>query len=279
MAKKKKTTIEVQGLIIRIEDVNEKDFISLTDIARQSKGNEPRFLIRNWLRNSNTLEFLDTWEKIHNSNFKRDQMGTFRIWAQSNRSNITAKVYIEETGAIGLVSKSGRYGGTWGHSDLALNFMYWLSPSFQVYFIKEFQRLKENESLLLGQTQRWTLKREVAKLNHSLVTNSIKTKLIPSTLPKNQMGVVYASNADLLNMAVFEMTARQWKKSNPKAKGNIRDNANLIDLLLIANLQVIDAHLIKWGCDYEERENILNESVKFQRKVLSKSKVVKRLKK
>ena len=279
MTKKKKSTIEVQGLIIRIEDVNKKDYISLTDIAKQREQSEPNDVIRAWIRNSNTLIFLKEWEIVHNKNFKPVQMDGFRLDAQDNSRAITAKRYIEATDAIGIQAKSGRYGGTYAHSDIAINFMYWISPKFQVWFIKEFQRLKENESLLLGETQRWTLKREVAKLNHSLVTNSIKTKLIPSTLPKNQTGIVYASNADLLNVAVFEMTAKQWKASNPKTKGNIRDNANLIDLLLIANLQVIDAHLIKWGCDYEEREQILNESVKFQRKVLSKSKVVKRLKK
>ena len=206
-------------------------------------------------------------------------MVNFRNEAQSNRNVVTTKRYIERTNAKGLISKSGRYGGTWGHSDIALNFMYWLSPSFQVYFIKEFQRLKENENLLLGTAQRWTLKREVAKLNHSLITDSIKNNLIPQTIPNNQKGIVYASNADLLNMAVFGVTAKQWRTANQKKKGNIRDSANLIDLLLIANLQVIDAHLIKWGCDYEERKTILNESVKFQRKVLNKSKVVKRLKK
>ena len=275
---KKKNTIEVQGLTIHLDTINDNDFINITDIAKQNSERKAADIITNWLRNSKTLLFLQTWEQLHNVNFKVSQMQDFRLMIQDERFHLSTSKYIDECNAIGLRSKSGRYGGTFAHSEIAFDFCSWFNPQFKVYLYNEFRRFKEIEAQQLGETKEKYLKREVSKLNHGLITDSIKTNLIPSKLPVNQKGIVYAANAEILNRVVFGVTSRQWRKANPKLKGNIRDNANLIDLLLIANLQVIDAHLIKWGCDFKERENILLESVKFQRKILSKSKVVKRLK-
>jgi len=276
---KKKNTIEVQGLTIHLDIINENDFINITDIAKQNSERKAADIITSWLRNSKTLLFLQTWEQLHNENFKVSHLRDFRMKIQDERFHLSIQKYIDESNAIGLKSKSGRYGGTFAHSEIAFDFCSWFNPQFKVYLYNEFRRFKEAEAVQLGQSKERYIKREVSKLNHGLVTDSIKTNLIPAKLPVNQKGIVYAVNADLLNLAIFGMTAKEWRTQNPKAKGNIRDNANLIDLLLIANLQVIDAHLIKWNCDIEERKQLLNESVKFQRKILGKSKVVKRLNK
>ena len=274
MSKKK---IEIQGLIIRIEEINDSDYVSLTDIAKQRNKSEPRFLIRSWIKNNNTLEFLNEWESLHNENFKRDQMDTFRIESQSNTYVPSIKDFISKTDTIGIQSRSGRYGGTWAHSDIALNFMYWVSPKFQVWFIKEFQALKKMEAQLLGKT--WDLKREISKANYPILTEAVKTNLIPSRLPVNQRGIVYASEADILNMVVFGVTAKQWKKTNPQAKGNIRDNAKPIDLLLISNLQVLDAYLIKWGCDQAQRIEELRKASAEMKDILKSRQAVKRISK
>lgn len=196
----------------------------------------------------------------------------------NNRAAVSPQRWIDEVGAIGLVQKAGRGGGTYAHSDIALNFCYWLSPEFQIYFIKEFQRLKEREALGLG-TQ-WTVRCEITKANYPLVTRAIRDNLIPRKLPRSSRGGVYASEADILNMAVFGKTAKQWKLSNPGAKGNIRDdeNTDIVDLLILSNLQVLDASLIGWGCDQEQRIEILTEKAREQRDILSKTAAVKRIK-
>ncbi len=274
MAKK---NIEVQGLIIRIEPINEKDYVSLTDIAKSVSDEKPAYTIQNWIRNNNTIRYLAKWEIVHNENVKvvhlHDPLEKFT----NNRSAVSAQKWIDETGAIGLVQKSGRGGGTYAHSDIALNFMYWLSPEFQIYFIKEFQRLKTKEALGLG-TQ-WTVRREISKANYPLVTQAVKTHLISQKVSKSQKGMVYANEADILNMAVFGMTAREWKIANPDAKGNIRDdkNTDVVDLLILSNLQVLDASLIEWGCDQEQRIEILTQKAREQREILTRSKAVKRL--
>ncbi|MEM6965212.1 MAG: KilA-N domain-containing protein [Bacteroidota bacterium] len=267
--------IEVQGLTIRIERVDSSNYISLTDIAKVRESSEPRFLIRSWIKNTSTQEFLSEWEGLHNKKFKRDQMNTFRIESQSNSYIPSIKKYIEATQAIGIESRSGRYGGTYAHSDIALNFMYWLSPKFQVWFIKEFQALKDSEASLLQKD--WDLKRELSKANYPLLTEAVKTQLIPNQLTKKQQGIVYANEADILNVAVFGMTAKAWRIANPTAKGNIRDGAATIDLLLISNLQVIDSALIKWGCDQAQRIEILTEKAKEQRQILENNAALKRI--
>lgn len=272
MAKKK---IEVQGLIIRIQTINDNDFVSLTDIAKKASEEKPAYTIQNWIRNNNTIRYLTRWEQVHNSNLKVVQMHDLLEKFTNNRTAVSAQRWIEETGSIGIIQKKGRGGGTFGHSDIALNFMYWLSPEFQIYFLKEFQRLKKDEALRLGET--WSVRREISKANHPIFTEAIKTKLIPSKLPKNQTGVVYASETDILNVAVFGLTAKEWKQQNPKAKGNIRDHASTIDLLVLSNLQVLDASLIKWGSDLQQRIEILTEKAKEQKKILSQSKAAKRL--
>lgn len=274
MAKK---NIEVQGLIIRIEPINEKDYVSLTDIAKSVSDEKPAYTIQNWIRNNNTIRYLAKWEIVHNENVKVVHLHDLLEKFTNNRSAVSAQKWIDETGAIGLVQKSGRGGGTYAHSDIALNFMYWLSPEFQIYFIKEFQRLKTKEALGLG-TQ-WTVRREISKANYPLVTQAVKTHLISQKVSKSQKGIVYANEADILNMAVFGMTAKEWKIANPDAKGNIRDdkNTDVVDLLILSNLQVLDASLIEWGCDQEQRIEILTQKALEQREILTRSKAVKRL--
>lgn len=272
MAKKK---IEVQGLIIRIQSIKEEDFISLTDIAKQSSEEKPAYTIQNWIRNNNTVRYLTRWEQVHNPQLKVVQMHDLLEKFTNNRTAVSAQRWIDETNAIGMVQKNGRGGGTFAHSDIALNFMYWLSPEFQIYFLKEFQRLKKDEALRLG--DQWNVRREISKANHPIFTEAIKSKLIPDRLPKNKTGIVYASETEILNMAVFGITSKDWKAQNPKAKGNIRDNASSIDLLILSNLQVLDASLIKWGSDLKQRMEILTEKAKEQRGILSGSSAAKRL--
>jgi len=275
MAKK---NIKVDGLIIRIEPIYNKDYINLTDIAKRTSEEKPAYTIQNWIRNNNTIRYLAEWERVHNQNLKVVHLHDLLEMFTNNRSAVSPQRWIDELGAIGLVQKKGRGGGTYAHADIALNFCYWLSPEFQIYFIKEFQRLKEREALGLG-TQ-WTVRREITKANYPLVTRAVRDNLIPRKLDKSSRGKVYANEADILNMAVFGMTAKQWKLSNPKAKGNIRDDKNtgVVDLLILSNLQVLDASLIGWGCDQEQRVEILTEKAKEQREILTKKAAVKRLK-
>ncbi len=265
MAKKK---IEVQGLEITI---NKDDYISLTDLAKKSDS-EARFIIRSWLKNSNTLEFLETWEILHNQNFKRDQMVTFRLDSQSNSKVVTPQKLIEKTNAIGIVSKSGRYGGTYAHSDIALNFAYWLSPSFQVYFIKEFQRLKKETSEL-----EWTVRRELTKINYDIHTQAVKDNIIPRLKASKSQGIAYASEADILNVALFGMTAKEWKQINPKLKGNIRDHASTAQLTILSNLESLNAVFIADGLSQNDRLEKLNQVAIYQMQILMSSNKIKRL--
>lgn len=271
MAKQKLT---VEGLQITID---KKGYISLTDIARQSDRDRPAELIRRWLRNTSTITYLGTWEQVHNPNFKVAQMSHFREYAAVNRNTISVKIYLEQTEAIGITSKSGRYGGTFSHSDIALNFCYWLSPEFQVYFLKEFQRLKNDEAVRLGLT--FDLRREITKTNYSLQTEAIKTNLLTNKIKttKNDSNV-YASEADLLNIIVFACTAKQWKQRNPKKKGNLRDHASIEELLLLLNMESLNATMINWEYDQEMRAEVLKVEANRQRPIIAKDKAVKRLK-
>lgn len=274
MAKKK---IEVQGNELTIiNGFGDEDYISLTDMARGFEGEAGEY-IRNWLRNGSTIQFLGAWEKVYNQKFNLVEFHQIKSELVDNTFIMSAKKWLARTNAIGLVAKAGRYGGTYAHNEIALQFATWLSPDFHVYLVKEFKRLKQDEAKKLD--SQWSVRREISKANHPIFTEAVKSNLIPERLPKNQTGIVYASESDLLNVAVFGMTAREWKRINPTAKGNIRDQASTVDLLILSNLQVLDASLIKWGSDQQQRLEILTEKAEEQRKILSKSKAVKRLNK
>lgn len=273
MAKKKLT---VGDNAISLFSVNDSDYLSITDIAKSASDREPSELIRSWLRNASTLEFLDMWEKLHNANFKPGQMDRFMREAQKRTVAVSAKKYIEETEAIGLVSKSGRYGGTWGHQDVAFNFAYWLSPAFQVRVAKEFLHLKQSEAQRLGKV--WSVKREISKANHSLQADAIRAKLVPGKMiGTRKEGLYFANEADLLNMVVFGQTAKQWKAANPKKKGNQRDHATIVQLAVLANLEALNSKLIEWDCDQEQRYQLLAEEAERQQVLLSKNAAIKRL--
>lgn len=271
MAKQKLT---VEGLTIAID----KDgYISLTDIAKQSDRDRPAEMIRRWIRNSSTITFLATWEKVHNGNFKVAQMNHFREFASINRNIVSTKIYIEQTGAIGIIAKSGRYGGTYAHSDIALNFCYWLSPEFQVYFLKEFQRLKNDEAVRLG--LQFDLRRELTKTNYSLQTDAIKTMLIPDKIKGTKAASPFYSNeADLLNVVVFGDTAKGWKTKNPTLKGNMRDHATIEELILLLNMEVLNATMIHWEWNQEMRIEVLQKESKRQMPTILKSAAMKRIK-
>ena len=268
MAKKKLT---VDGTTIRI---NEENYVSLTDIAKRSTDREPAQVLRSWLRNTNTINFLATWEEVHNSDFKPVQMDRFRKQASDNRKKISAQSFIEQTEAIGLTSKSGRYGGTFAHSDIALNFCYWLSPEFQVYFLKEFQRLKEDEAKHLN--LEWNIRRELAKAHYPMLKEAVINAL-PSQ--ENKAGFYLADEANLINTIVFGMTAKEWRAKNPKTgRQNMRDFATLEQLLLVSDLQVVDSLLIKWDCDKELRIEMLEKFADDLRRHFQESSAMERIK-
>ena len=245
----------------------ENEFISLTDIAKYRNVDDPRFVIQNWMRNRNTVEFLAVWEELHNPNFNRVQFEAVRSEAGLNRFVMTPTKWIEETNAIGIVSKAGRYGGTYAHSDIAMSFATWLSPEFQLYILKDYRRLKadENSKLSLG----WNLNREISKLNYRVHTDAIKEHLIPPVLTPQQISYTYASEADLLNTVLFGKTAKEWRDSNPDEKGNIRDAASIYQLLVLANMESYNAILIKQGKSQAERMQLLHELAVQQMTTLS----------
>jgi len=256
MAKEK---IIVQGVEIRIEIGDSKDYISLTDIAKNRKEDEPRFVIRNWMSTRNTILYLSTWEELHNPDFNRAGFRTVRD-EFFEKGSLTPKSWLTKTDAIGIESRAGRYGGTYAHSDIALNFCYWLSPAFQVYFIKEFQRLKQEEAILLGKA--FDVKRLMSKSTFSLLTTAIKENLIPDEgFNARKEGILFAGEVDLLNEVLFGQTARQWKLSNPRKLGNQRDHASIEELIVLNVLQGVHALLIKWDTGLEDRKTILQEVV------------------
>ena len=273
MAKKK---INVEGFEITILVGDKADYISLTDIAKQS-ADEPRFTIRSWMRNNSTLAYLDEWESVHNPDFKRGEAATFRLNATNNSFSASVTAWIEATGAIGLRSRAGRYGGTYAHREIALNFCYWLSPTFQVYLIKEFDRLKAAEAKELD--TEWNVKRIMAKANYRIHTEAVRTYLIPPKLQYTKKeGVFFASEADLINMALFGKTAKQWRQENPELKGNMRDHATTEQLLVLSNLQSLNANLLEWDCDQMQRLELLNKTAIDQMSVLVGSKSLDPLK-
>ena len=262
-----KDTIHANGIDIGIYTTDfENEFISLTDIARY-KSDEPKDVIKNWMRSKDTLEFLGLWEQLHNSTFKGVEFDAFRNQAGSNAFTMSPSKWIDATNAIGIVSKSGRYGGTFAHSDIAFEFASWVSPEFKLYIIKDYKRLKTEENSRLS--LRWNLNREISKLNYRVHTNAIKENLIPPVLTAQQISYTYASEADLLNTVLFGKTAKEWRNSNPNEKGNIRDDATIYQLLVLANMESYNAILIKQGKSQAERMQLLHELAVQQMKTLS----------
>lgn len=276
MSKDKHTSIKVQGVSIAILNRDNQDYISLTDIARHRNTQEPFAIINNWMRGRSTIEFLGLWEKLSNPGFKPLEFERFRIEAGSNYFVLSPQHWIEATQAIGITSKSGRYGGTFAHREIAFEFASWISPEFKLYLIKEFQRLKdeENDRLQLG----WNLQRTLTKINYRIHTDAIKETLIPSSITKDQASLVYANEADLLNVALFGQTAAQWRAAHPEAEGNIRDNAPLEQLVVLTNLESLNSVLIRQGLPQSDRLLKLNEIAIIQMRSLLSANNIKRLK-
>ena len=258
MRKIVKDTIHAKGIDIGIYTTNfEYEFISFTDIAKYRNEDDPRFVIQNWMRNRNTIEFLAVWEELHNPDFNRVQFEAVKNEAGLNRFVMTPAKWIEKMHAIGIVSKAGRYGGTYAHSDIAMSFATWISPEFQLYIMKDYRRLKTDENSRLSLN--WNLNREISKLNYKIHTDAIKGNLIPPKLSPAQVTYTYASEADLLNVVLFGKTAKQWKDEHPTEKENMRDKATLNQLLVLANLESYNAVLITQGKKQKERMELLRQ--------------------
>src|SRR5439155_4845543 len=252
-----KSVIEVQGTAIAVMNQNEQDYISLTDIARYRDSQEPFAIINNWLRSRSTIEFLGLWERLANPNFKPLEFERFRNEAGSNYFVLSPQRWIEATRAIGITSKSGRYGGTFAHRDIAFEFASWISSEFKLYLIREFQRLKDDENRRLSLA--WNLNRTLSKLNYRIHTDAVKAHLIPPEVTPAQAALTYATEADLLNVALFGHTARQWRDDNPELEGNIRDYASVEQLLVLANMEGMNAEFIHMGLAQGERLKRLNQ--------------------
>ena len=274
MAKNK--TINVKGTEIIILSENNKDeFISLTGIARYRDAERSDYILQNWLRTKSTIEFVGLWEQFNNPNFNSIEFDGIKNMAGSNSFSLTPKRWIETTNAIGIVSKTGKYGGTFAHKDIAFEFATWISAEFKFYFIKEFQRLKEDENERLQLN--WNLQRTLAKINYQLHTDAIKENLIPKVLTKEKINFIYADEADLLNISLFGMTAKQWRKQNPKQKGNIRDHATIEQLVVPSNLESLNSVLIHQGLPQNERIKQLNSIAIAQMKSLLANQQLKHL--
>ncbi len=256
--------INVKGKDIIVNNINDEDYISITDIARYKDDKRTDYIIQNWLRNRNTIEFLGIWEKLNNPNFNPIEFDGFRNQAGLNSFILTSKKWINSTNAIGLISKAGRYGGTYAHKDIAFEFASWISVEFKLYLIKEFQRLKDIENGKLD----WNLKRNLTKINYRIQTDAIKENLIPKELSLKEKNIIYASEADVLNMALFGMTAKEWRKNNPDKKGNVRDYANVSQLVCLSNLESLNAVLINDGIEQPQRLEKLNRIAINQMKIL-----------
>ncbi len=273
MSKNKK--INVKGTEISIIQHNDADYISMTDMVKNFE--DGLVLIEKWLRNKNTIEFIGIWEYINNPVFNSPEFEGIKNEAGLNRFTLSVKKWVEKTNAKGLIAKTGRYGsGTFAHRDIAFEFGSWLSPEFKLYLIKEFQRLKEDENKRLN--LEWNLQRTLAKVNYRIHTDAIKENLIPPTLSKEKINVVYADEADILNMALFGMTAKQWRDANKKAEGNIRDVATLEQLVVLSNMESINAILIPNGLSQNERLRQLNQAAIMQMKSLINNKSLQKLK-
>ena len=249
-----------------ISAIGQDDYISLTDIARY-RSDEPKDVIKNWLRSKATIEFLGLWEELNNPNFKGVEFDSFRNEAGANAFTLSPQKWIDATNAIGIISRSGRYGGTYAHKDIAFEFASWVSPEFKLYIIKDYQRLKSDEAHRLALD--WNVKRLLSKANYKLHTEAIKQNLIPPEITADKQGFIYANEADVLNVALFGMTAAQWRKDNPEFSGNMRDHATIEQLLVLANLENANAMYIEEGKSREERAILLNKLAISQLRTLA----------
>ena len=253
------TVLDSEITILKIEN---EDYISLTDMLKSKDGD---FFISDWLRNRNTIEYLGIWEKIHNPNFNYGEFATITSQAGLNSYKLSVKEWTTKTNAIGLRAKTGRYGGTYAHKDIAFEFGMWISAEFKIYLIKEFQRLKSEELKQLG----WDIKRNLTKINYRIHTDAIKENLIPKELTLQQINFIYANEADILNVALFGMTAKEWREKNKDKKGNIRDEADVNQLVCLANLESLNAHFINEGFSQSQRVAKLNQIAISQMKILN----------
>jgi hypothetical protein len=270
----KETKLTVNGIEISLIKIHDADYISLTDMVTNF-GDDA--MIYSWMRNRNTLEFIGLWEQMHNPDFKGNEFVTFKMQAGLNSFNLTPRKWIQATKAIGIISKAGRYGGgTFAHSDIAFEFGSWLNPAFKLYLLKEFQRLKAEEQKRLSLN--WQLQRTLAKVNYRIHTDAIKEKIIPDPVTRTQANAIYASEADLLNVALFGKTAKQWRENNPDKDGNIRDHAELEQLVVLSNMESINALLVHQGIKQPERLMQLNQTAITQIKSLVANKNIKLLK-
>jgi len=276
MAKEKRSTLEVQGLAITIINKHSQDYISLTDIARHRDSQEPFSIINNWMRGRSTIEFLGLWETLNNPDFKPIEFERFKNEAGSNYFVLSPQRWIAATHAVGITSKSGRYGGTFAHKDIAFEFATWISSAFKLYLITEFQRLKEDENSRLSLA--WNLQCTLAKVNYRIHTDAIRDSLLPSRITKAQATMVYANEADMLNVALFGKTARQWRDENPGAEGNIRDQAILEQLVVLSNLESLNSVLIRQELPQPERLHRLNQIAITQIRSLLTNTPMKKLK-
>ena len=253
--------ILVKDTQITVVQVNSSDYICITDMMKAKDGD---FFVTDWLRNRNTLEYLGIWEKVNNPDFNYGEFAIIRNQAGLNRFKISVKDFVSRTNAIGLQAKAGRYGGTYAHKDIAFEFAMWISPEFKVYLIQEFQRLKEEEQKQLG----WSVKRELAKINYHIHTDAIKENLVPEEIDRYHASLIYANEADVLNVALFGVTAKEWRDANPDLKGNIRDYANINQLICLSNMENLNAVFINKGMPQRDRLIELNKIAIQQMKVL-----------
>lgn len=264
MTKTTRTSIEVQGIPIAILTERNEDFISLTDMLKAKDGD---FFVSDWLRNRNTVEFLSIWESVHNPRFNYGECATIKSQVGLNGYKLSVKDWVEKTNAIGLRASAGRYGGTYAHKDIAFEFGMWISPAFKIYLIKEFQRLKDDEGQRLSLA--WNLNRELSKINYRIHTDAIKEHLVPPEVTPAQAAITYANEADLLNVALFGQTAKQWREANAALDGNMRDHATIEQLLVLANMESLNAEFIHMGLSQGERLVKLNAIAIRQMKTLA----------
>lgn len=263
---KKRQNLEVDGVEVQLLSIQEEDYISLTDMARSSN-ERTDLVLQTWMRNRNTIEFLGLWEEVHNPHFNPYEFAGIREQTGLNTFYISAKEWIERTKAVGIISKTGRYGGTFAHKDIAFEFGTWLSPRFKLFLIKDYQRIKEEEQST--KSLEWDVKRLLVKANYRIHTEAVREYLVPPLLLNTKReGIVFASEADLLNTALFGMTAKEWKLQNADLKGNMRDYASAEQLIVLANLEALNAKLLEWDCDQPLRLQILNKTAIDQMNVL-----------
>lgn len=274
MAKNKK--IRVQNITISLYDKEQEDYISLTDIARVKNPDEPKDVVKNWMRSRATIEFIGLWEQLNNPDFKGVEFDPLLHEAGTNSFTLSPTKWVALTNAIGIVSKAGRYGGTYAHRDIALEFASWVSAGFKLYLIKEIQRLKEQESAT--KNLEWNVQRTISKINYRIHTDAIKENLIPKEINRQQRAFIYANEADVLNVALFGLTAKEWREQNPNKKGNVRDEASIEQLVILSNMESINALLIGQGVSQGERLEQLNRVAITQMKSLLTSVGIKKLK-